>query len=171
MAASINGSQIQSAQQSLAAYLQALQTKAAHAGATTAAAGGIAVAEAATGKQNGKPVNNNDQVDKNTAQLDVITLSAQAQQILANAQAPKTGPGSLDTFLNTNNVVATIPGDPSAVTFEGAIAQFRQWLARPLGQPVPFLPGDAVSSDASKNAQVSGLNSISAPKTVGSTSA
>lgn len=157
-ASSIYGSQIQSSAQSLAAYLQALQAKQDGNGGTIANGNANAndVATAATVVNGtGTATKGNagkDDTNPSSGQgLDVVTLSAEAQRLLANAQAPSVGPGSLATYLNTNNTansqVAGISStssstDPLGSGYEGAIAQFRQWLSRPLGQPVPY-SGDA----------------------------
>jgi hypothetical protein len=152
MAASIYGSQSLSTTQSLAAYLQALQTKNNNPASqgSNAVTGGAATGTTATGAAGSSGTDPADQI---TGQpLDVVTLSAQAQQLLANAQAPSVGPGSLATYLNTNNLASA---DASPLGDLGAIAQFRQWLSQPLGQPVPY-PGDQSFSDASKTSTATG---------------
>jgi len=179
-ASSIYGSQIQSAAQSLAAYLQALQAKQDGGNATIANgnAGGNDVATAGTVVNGtGQATKNGagkDQSDPSSGQgLDVVTLSAEAQRLLANAQAPSNGPGSLATYLNTNNnadnQVAGINSDPISSGYQGAIAQFRQWLSRPLGQPVPY-SGDQ-SYDPNRNQPSSSdQNAVNSTQPVGSTS-
>lgn len=153
MAASIYGSQVQSAAQSLAAYLQALQAKSNSAATTNgAAAGNVA---AASGVAPAGDAGKNPAQQLSGQPLDVVTLSAEAQRLLANAQAPSIGPGSLATYLNTSNSfdgtnpVDSASSDPFSSGYEGAIAQFRQWLSQPLGQPVPHT-GDQVATDSSK---------------------
>ncbi|HVJ41729.1 MAG TPA: hypothetical protein VM639_09535 [Dongiaceae bacterium] len=159
MAASIYGSQVQSAAQSLAAYLQALQAKAnGNAAANgSAATDGAAASSATTAANSAGTKTGKDPAQQISSQpLDVVTLSAEAQRLLANAQAPSIGPGSLATYLNTSNSfdgtnsVNGANSDPFSSGYEGAIAQFRQWLSQPLGQPVPYT-GDQAATDGSKN--------------------
>jgi hypothetical protein len=168
MAASINGSQSLSTTQSLAAYLQALQTKNNNptSQGSNAVTGGAAAGTTATGAAGSSGTDPADQI---TGQpLDVVTLSAQAQQLLANAQAPSAGPGSLATYLNTNNSAGADAGSPFGDL--GAIAQFRQWLSQPLGQPVPY-PGDQSFGDASKSsAAISDQKSTAETKSTSETS-
>lgn len=156
MAASINGSQIQSAAQSLAAYLQALQAKTDNGananvdgktssgdianGATVVNGSGQTKKSASTAKDQAEQAGNQP--------LDVVSLSAEAQRLLANAQAPSQGPGSLASYLNTDNAVTSV-SDPLGTGYVGAIAQFRQWLAAPLGQPVGT-PGDQTAIGTNK---------------------
>lgn len=168
MAASIYGSQVQSAAQSLAAYLQALQAKSNSAATTNgAAAGNVA---AASGVAPAGDAGKNPAQQLSGQPLDVVTLSAEAQRLLANAQAPSIGPGSLATYLNTSNSfdgtnpVDSASSDPFSSGYEGAIAQFRQWLSQPLGQPVPY-PGDqqVTSGTSSAGSTASGQSSATAP--------
>jgi len=155
MAASINGSQIQSAAQSLAAYLQALQAKTDGTNLNLggkSAGGDIATATTVvngSGQTSKSGTTAKDQAEQVSSQpLDVVNLSAEAQRLLANAQAPSQGPGSLSTLLNTNNNAMATPGDPFGAGYVGAIARFRQWLSQPLGQPIPTPFGQ---TDASTN--------------------
>jgi hypothetical protein len=156
MAASINGSQIQSAAQSLAAYLQALQAKT-DSGTNTNVDGKISSGDIA----NGAAVVNGSGQAKKTAStakdqaeqasnqpLDVVSLSAEAQRLLANAQTTNQVPGSLAGYLNVDNTVNAI-SDPLGTGYVGAIAQFRQWLAAPLGQPVGS-PGNETAIGTTK---------------------
>lgn len=158
MAASIYGSQVQSAAQSLAAYLQALQAKNNNAATTNGTAAGNVAATSGAGAAGNAGKNPAQQVSGQP--LDVVTLSAEAQRLLANAQAPSIGPGSLATYLNTSNSfdgtnpIDSASSDPFSSGYEGAIAQFRQWLSQPLGQPVPY-PGDQAANASSKTSDSS----------------
>jgi hypothetical protein len=87
--------------------------------------------------------------------------------LLASAQAPSAGPGSLATYLNTSNATDTT-ADPFGDI--GAIAQFRQWLSQPLGQPIPY-PGDQSANTDSKDGSTTGdQQTTTAPAATGSTS-
>lgn len=159
MAASIYGSQVQSAAQSLAAYLQALQAK--NAGNSAAATPGNTVTGTAATGAGGKGAKDTGQATGGSP-LDVVTLSAEAQRLLANAQAPSSGPGSLATYLNTSNsqdpanLADAIGSDPFDNGYLGAIAQYKQWLSEPLGQPIPHsndqARGDKTATQATTDA-------------------
>lgn len=158
MAASIYGSQTPAATQGLAAYLQALQAKT---NDPTNGSTGTSTGLGGTGKSGS---------DKNSADptftqpLDVVSLSAEAQRLLANAQAPSAGPGSLATYLNTSNAADTTSSNSFGISGLGAIAQFRQWLSQPLGQPVPY-PGDqqVTSGTSSAGSTAGSQSSATAP--------
>jgi hypothetical protein len=170
---SIYGSQVQSAAQSLAAYLQALQAK--NSGNTAdAGTAGNDIATAGTvvngTGQNSKSSASKDSSSTGSQATDTVTLSAEAQIILANAQAPSSGPGSLATYLNTSNSqngfnsVNGIGTDPFNNGFQGAIAQFKQWLSQPLGQPIPSVPSqstDSTTPTGSDSSTTSGVNATS----------
>ena len=176
MAASIYGSQTPAATQGLAAYLQALQAKAndpANGSTGTSAGLGGSTANGTLGTVSGGTVSGStgkSSSDKNSADptftqpLDVVSLSAEAQRLLANAQAPSAGPGSLATYLNTSNAADTTSSNSFGISGLGAIAQFRQWLSQPLGQPVPY-PGDqqVTSGTSSAGSTASGQSSATAP--------
>jgi hypothetical protein len=170
MAASIYGSQNLSANQSLAAYLQALQTKTNNPTSldSNAGSGNVASAGTVSGTTKSGTGNSKDPADQVTGQpLDTVTLSAEAQRLLANAQAPSAGPGSLATYLNTSNATDTT-ADPFGDI--GAIAQFRQWLSQPLGQPIPY-PGDQSAAADSKDGSTTGdQQTTTAPAATSSTS-
>jgi hypothetical protein len=171
---SIYGSQVQSAAQSLAAYLQALQAK--NNGTPAGTAGNdISTTNTVvngTGSDTKSPTAKNSAPSGSQA-TDTVTLSAEAQLILANAQAPSNGPGSLATYLNTSNSqdglgqVNGVNSDPLSSGYQGAIAQFKQWLSTPLGQPVPNIPGEQTdnstqkTSDSAANSGVGATSSTS----------
>lgn len=170
---SIYGYQVQTAAQSLAAYLQARQAKN---GGNTANAGAAGNDIATSGTVvNGASQNNKSVASKNSSSAggqasDTVTLSAEAQLILANAQAPSSGPGSLATYLNTSNAqngfnsIDGVGTDPFNNGFQGAIAQFKQWLSQPLGQPIPTPPGQTTDNNtqaSSDSAATSGVNPTS----------
>jgi hypothetical protein len=172
MAASI--SQTQSAAQSLAAYLQALQAKNSNAGQDASLPGNNIATDGTVVNGVNATSGSKTSSDGSSASsqpLDVVTLSAQAQQLLANLQSPSTGPGSLATYLNTSNTIDTAGNgstNPLGISDIGAIAQFRQWLSQPLAQPVPY-PGDQSAGNNSQSGSASqDQTSTSAP--VGSTS-
>jgi hypothetical protein len=171
MAASIYGSQTLPTPQSLAAYLQALQAKTNNPTGNPAgldgsiANGDVGSVAGGTGKSsNGKTSTD----PTGTSPLDVVTLSAEAQRLLANAQTPSAGPGSLATYLNTSNTTDTTSGNPFGISDIGAIAQFRQWLSQPLGQPVPY-PGDQAATKGTPDESTPG-DQASATTPVSSTS-
>jgi hypothetical protein len=176
MAASINGTQIQSTAQSLAAYLQALQAK--NDGTNTNIAGQNSGGDSGTAST---VVNGTGQATKNTATakgqaeqvsgqpLDVVNLSAEAQRLLANAQSPTDNSGGLASYLNNNNSTAT-PADPFGAGYVGAIARFRQWLAQPLGQPIPTPIGQVNTDNIAKSATSGDQTTSSGTPAVNSTS-
>jgi|GEM_PF-3978956 len=171
---SIYGPQVQSAAQSLAAYLQALQAK--NNGNTTGTTGNdISTANTAvngTGPST-KTSGSKDTSATGSQATDTVTLSAEAQLILANAQAPSNGPGSLATYLNTANAqngfnsVDGVGTDPFNNGYQGAIAQFKQWLSQPLGQPIPSIASQSAdsSTQTSSDSATTGINATSSTST------
>jgi len=176
-ASSIYGSQVQSAAQSLAAYLQALQAKN---NGNTAGTGttGNDIATAGTtvngAGQNNKSSGGKDASSTGGQATDTVTLSAEAQLILANAQAPSNGPGSLATYLNTSNAqngigsADGIGSDPFNSGYQGAIAQFKQWLSQPLGQPVPSIPSQTTDNSTQTNSDASAAAGVNATSSTSS---
>jgi hypothetical protein len=158
MAASINGTQIQSTAQSLAAYLQALQAKNDGTNTTLAgqnSGGDIGTASTVvngTGQATKSATTAKDQAEQVSNQpLDVVNLSAEAQRLLANAQTSGNASGGLAALLNTDNNTGAASADPFGAGYVGAIARFRQWLAQPLGQPIPTPIGQVNTDNISKS--------------------
>ena len=181
-ASSIYGYQVQSTAQSLATYLQALQAKNGGNTANTGTTGNdISTANTAvngTGPSNRSSGNNSTGGKDSSATggqaTDTVTLSAEAQVILANAQAPSNGPGSLATYLNTSNAqngftsVEGIGSDPFNNGYQGAIAQFKQWLSQPLGQPIPTPPGQTTDTGTQSASDASATSSVGATSSTSS---